>query len=304
MRKTNAARLQLITTMALFGTIGIFKEHIVSVPSGMIALTRGVIGSLFLLAVCLIGRKGISLAAIKSNLIPLLLSGAFIGLNWVLLFESYEHTTVPTATLCYYMAPLFVVLASPFVLKEKLTIKKGICVIIALIGMVFVSGILQEGIHSLEEMQGIFFGLGAAVLYATVILFNTKIKDISPYDKTILQLAAAAVVMIPYCLLVERNEEIVFSPLNIVLLLTIGILHTGIAYTVYFGAMENLPAQTTAIFSYVDPVVAIILSVLILRDPFDIWSFIGAILILGAALVSELPDRKSKKGNEQHETEI
>ncbi len=292
MKKTNAARIQLIATMALFGTIGIFKAYMVSIPSGMLALTRGIIGALFLLAVCLIGRKGISIAAIKKNLAPLLLSGAFIGLNWVLLFEAYEHTTVPTATLCYYMAPLFVVLASPLVLKEKLTLKKGICVIVALIGMVFVSGILQEGVHSPEEMWGILFGLGAAILYATVIFFNTKIKDISPYDKTIVQLAAAAIVMIPYCLLMERNEEIVLSPLNIALMLTIGILHTGIAYAVYFGSMQKLPAQTTAIFSYVDPVVAIILSILILKDPFNIWSFIGAVLILGAALVSELPDRK------------
>ena len=162
--------------------------------------------------------------------------------------------------------------------------------------MVFVSGILQEGIHSANETWGILFGLGAAVLYATVILLNTKIKNISSYDKTIVQLAAAAVVMIPYCLLVERNEAIVFSPLNIVLLITIGVLHTGIAYAIYFGAMQKLPAQTTAIFSYVDPVIAIILSIVILREPFSVWSLIGAVLILGAALISELPDKKSNKG--------
>lgn len=300
MNKTNTARLQLIGTMALFGTIGIFVRYI-PLPSGIIALSRGAIGALFLLLIRLLSRRGISFAAIKKNAIPLLLSGVFIGLNWVLLFEAYRFTTVATATLCYYMAPLFVVLASPLVLKERLTLKKGVCVLIALIGMVFVSGILQTGIGSLSEMRGILLGIGAAVLYATVILFNTKIKDISAYDKTTVQLVAAACIMVPYCLIAERNADITFTALGTVLLLTVSILHTGIAYALYFGAMQSLPAQTTAIFSYIDPIVAIILSALVLKEPFGITSAIGAALILGAACISELPVKEKEKN---HEVEV
>lgn len=302
MQKTNTAKFQMIGAMAIFGTIGIFKKFIVSVPSGMVALTRGAVGALFLLAVCLIGKRKISISSIKKNLLPLILSGMFIGLNWVLLFEGFEYTTVPTATLCYYMAPLFVVLASPIVLKERLTIKKGLCVLVALLGMVFVSGIIQSGVPSSNDLLGILCSLGAAVLYATVILFNTKIKEISPYDKTIVQLAAAAVVMIPYCLLVEGNEPIVLSATNLILLAIVGIVHTGMSYALYFGAMGKLPAQTTAIFSYIDPIVAIVLSTCILREPFDIYSVIGAVLILGAAFVSEVPF--SKRNNEDNENAV
>lgn len=291
MKKQYTALLPLLGAMGIFGTIGIFVRYI-PLPSGIIALSRGIIGSVFLLLVMVITRKGINKDAIRKNVTLLLISGGCIGLNWVLLFESYRFTTVATATLCYYMAPLFVVIASPVLLKEKLTLKKIFCVLGALVGMVFVSGVLQTGIHSLAELRGILLGLGAALLYASVVLMNTKIKDIGAYDKTVVQLIAAAAVMVPYCLIAERGTSFAITYTAWILLIIVGVVHTGFAYAMYFGAMQSIPAQTTAIFSYTDPIIAVILSATVLREPFTLYTAIGAVLVLGAALISELPEKK------------
>lgn len=285
-KTASLARVQLIGAMAIFGTIGLFVRYI-PLPSSVIALVRGIVGTLFLLLVTLLRRSHLSGEAIRRNLLLLCVSGAFIGFNWIFLFESYRYTTVATATLCYYLAPIFVILASPLVLREKLTGKKLLCVLVALVGMVFVSGVLQS-VPSMAEIKGILFGVGAAALYASVILMNKKFRDIAAYDRTIMQLGLAALVLLPYTLLTEDFSAMSAPPLAIVLLIFLGIVHTGMAYVLYFGSMQHLPAQTVALFSYVDPIVAIILSALFLQEPMTVSNMVGAAMILGAALVSDL----------------
>ena len=189
------------------------------------------------------------------------------------------------------MAPIFVMLAAPLVLKEKLTLKKGLCVAVALLGMVFVSGVLDGGISGISELKGILFGLGAAALYATVIMMNQSLKEVPTYDKTIMQLGAAAVVLVPYILVAEDLSSVVLTPLIAVMLLVVGVVHTGIAYALYFGSMNGLKAQTVALFSYIDPIVAIVLSALFLKEPMTLYSWIGAVLVLGATMISELPEK-------------
>lgn len=282
--------LQLSLSMFIFGTIGIFVRHI-PFPSSVIALARGGIGMLFLLLVVLIRRQKISKADIKRNLIPLCLSGFFLGFNWILLFEAYRYTTVATATLCYYLAPVIVILVSPIILKEKLTAKKLICVAVALLGMVFVSGILQTGLPSVGESKGILFGIAAATFYASVVLCNKHIHDISSYDMTIMQLGIATVVLLPYTLLTESLGDITITASALGMLLFVAIVHTGVAYALYFSSMQGLKSHTIAIFSYVDPIVAIILSAILLHEPMGISGVIGAVLILGSTLISGLPDK-------------
>lgn len=284
------AKLKLISSMFIFGTIGLFVRYI-PLPSSVIAFARGVIGMLFLLLVLALGHKKLDKAAIKKNAFILILSGAAIGINWILLFEAYRFTTVATATLCYYLSPMFVLLASPFVLRERLTVRKLLCVLVSLVGMVFVSGVLDSGISSINELTGILLGLGAAVLYATVVLLNKKMTDISANDRTVMQLGLAALPVLPYILLTENVSNLQITPLAIGLLLFVGIVHTGIAYAMYFGSLKDLNAQTAAIFSYIDPIVAIILSALLLNEQMGWTGVVGAVLILGSALVSELPER-------------
>lgn len=291
MKKENNARVSLILAMVIFGTIGIFRKYI-PLSSGIVACARGGLGVAFLLAFIKIRKIKMDGAAIRKHLMVLLISGAFIGLNWVLLFESYRYTSVAVATLCYYMAPIFVMLVSPIVLKEKLTVKKSLCVAVALLGMVFVSGVLDGGISGLSELKGILFGLGAAALYATVVMMNQGLKEVPTYDKTIMQLGAATVVLIPYIFFVEDLSAVVLTPLIAVMLLIVGVVHTGIAYALYFGSMNGLKAQTVALFSYIDPIVAIILSALFLKEPMTVYSAIGAVLVLGATMMSELLEKK------------
>lgn len=279
----------LITAMVIFGTIGIFRKYI-PLPSSVLALARGFIGALFLLGFAFLRGKRMSLSAIKANPVSLLLSGAFIGFNWILLFESYQYTTVATATLCYYMAPVIVILAAPLFFKEHLTIKKLCCVAVAMVGMVLVSGVLQAGISGVQDMKGILLGLGAAAFYASVILLNKTFQNISTYDKTIMQLIVATVVVLPYVLVTEDVGAIQWNPTMVVMTLVVGILHTGIAYALYFGSMGHLKAQTVALFSYIDPIVAIILSATLLQERIGVEGIIGAALVLGATLVSELSE--------------
>lgn len=292
------AKAGLIFSMLVFGTIGIFVRYI-PLPSSVIALTRGVIGTVFLIVVTLKRGPGISWKAIRRNLLNLCLSGAFIGINWILLFESYRFTTVATATLCYYMAPVFVTISAPFLFKERLTKKKMLCIAGALVGMIFVSGIWNTGISGTGELRGVLYGIGAAVFYASVILLNKKIRDISAYDKTMMQLAAASIVLLPYTVLTEKVSVLSLTPVAVILLAVVGILHTGISYTLYFGSMKELEAQTIAIFSYIDPIVAILLSALFLKEPLGIGGIAGAIMVLGAALISELPDKSQDTGGKE-----
>lgn len=281
-----SALFALIFSMVIFGTIGIFRKHI-ELSSGVLAMARGFIGAMFLLFIIALKREKLSKAAIKKNLWFLILSGAFIGFNWILLFEAYRYTTVATATLCYYLAPIFVIIASPLILKERLSGRKVMCVLVALVGMVLVSGVLQAGFHGLSEMKGVLFGLGAAAFYASVILLNKKITDIPAYDKTIVQLVCAATVLVPYVLLTGELAVAEWSGIGFVLVLVVGILHTGVTYALYFGSMAYLKAQTVAIFSYIDPIVAILLSAVLLQEKMDGLTILGTVMILGAAVYSE-----------------
>ena len=284
------AKLKIIFAMVTFGTIGIFVRNI-ELPSTIIALARGIIGTLFLLLVVFAKGKGLDYSAIKRNLTILAASGACIGFNWILLFEAYRYTTVATATLAYYMAPIFVIMASPFVLKERLTAIKGVCVAMALTGMVLVSGVVQSGMDGVD-FTGILCGVGAASLYATVILLNKFIKNISAYDMTIMQLGLAALVLLPYTMVTENFGALSPDTNSLLLLAVVGVIHTGFTYAMYFSSIQSLKAQTVAIFSYIDPIVAIILSAVLLNESMDIYSMIGAVLVLGSTFVSELAERK------------
>lgn len=295
MNRTDSAKINVILSMFIYGTIGVFVRYI-PLPSATVSMLRGVIGAPFLLLILLIKHSEISWKAIKENFIRLLLLGAMLGVNWIFLFEAYRYTSVATATLCYYLAPIFIVAMSPFVFKEKVTLKKVICIAVALIGMIFVSGAAKNGIPPISEIKGILLGIGAAALYAAIVVNNKKLHNISAYDRTIAQLVISAVVLLPYNLIVGNLKHISFTPVTLVLLLIVGIVHTGISYFLYFGSMEKLPAQTLAILSYIDPVVAIILSACVLRESMDLFGVMGAVLILGSAVISEYtPNRTELK---------
>lgn len=277
---------KLVGSMLIFGTVGIVVRN-VALPSAFVAMARGFLGAIVLLLVIFAGKGRPDMKAIKNNALLLLTSGAFIGINWILLFESYRFTTVATATLCYYMAPVFVIVASPFVLKARVSPLKWVCVVLALVGMAFVSEPWSMGVGD-KGALGILLALGAAFFYACVTLLNKKMKGISSYDTTVVQLLSAATVIVPYVLVVDDITAQMFDAVSVVLLIVLGVVHTGIAYTMFFGSVKALPADTVALFSYIDPIVAVLLSALILGEPMTVYGIVGAVLIVTSTLISEL----------------
>ena len=289
-------KLTLAAAMVIFGTIGLLRR-LIDLPSAAITCCRGLLGCLFLfLLQCLRGRKP-DWAALRPKLWLLLLSGGMIGFNWMLLFEAYRYTTVAAATLCYYMAPVLLIAASPVLFGERLTGGKLLCVVLAVFGMVLVSGVLDGGALPAGTGTGIALGLGAAVLYASVMIITKKLSALNAYDTTIVQLGAAGAVMIPYLLVTGELASVQISLRSVLLLLVVSIVHTGLPYAMYFGAIGRLPAQTVALMSYLDPITALLLSALVLHEHLSVFGMAGAALILGATVLSDLLDRRQARQN-------
>lgn len=289
-----SSKTKLIASVFIFGTIGIFANYI-PLPSSVIAMSRGLIGALFLLLASFLRHSRPNLASIRKNLPVLLLSGAVLGGNWILLFEAYKHTGVATATLCYYLAPVFVIFLSPLLFGEKLTAKKLCCALVALCGMIPVSGILSADCAA--DIGGILFGVGAALLYTGVVVLNKKLGGVSDTDRSLVQLAAAGIVTAPYALLTQDITALSITATQLLLLLVVCVIHTGLAYMLYLSSVNELPAQTVAIFSYIDPITAILLSALLLHEPLGVQGIVGAVLILGATFFSEIELKKRKSTN-------
>jgi len=281
-KKTTYA--QFIMAMVIVGTIGIFRRNI-ALSSAALAFSRGILGSLSLGAFVKVRGQKIFHGIDRKKLLLLILNGAIIGVNWIFLFEAYRFTTVAVATLCYYLQPTLLILVSPIFFKEKLTGKKLFYALIAFLGMVLVSGVLGGG--DTGSLKGVAFGLAAAVLYTMAVVINKITLGVDPYEKTIIQLASAGIVLIPYILMTEDISAVQLDTITIILVLIVGIIHTGLVYFFYFGSMEHMSAQAVAVFSYIDPVVAVIASWAFLGEPLTVPVIIGAVLIIGSAFLSE-----------------
>ena len=279
--------VMLVSSMLIFGTIGVFRRFI-PVPSAFLAFSRGLLGGLCILLFLRLKKRKAEGRLPRRTLLGLIVSGALIGINWILLFEAYNHTTVAVATLCYYMQPTIVMLLSPLVFREKLTAKKAACAAVAILGMVLVSGVVGGSGTQGSSFRGVLLGLGAAVFYSAVVIMNNMIAGVDPWRKTYIQLLSAGLVMVPYLLLTGGVDPGSFTPLTVVLLLVVGIVHTGIAYVLYFGSMDGLRVQSVAILSYIDPVSALLFSAILLQEPLSLLNIVGAVMIIGSAVVSEL----------------
>lgn len=286
MRKS--IRMYLLS-MAVFGTIAPFVRRI-SVSSGELALYRAILGAALIGVYLLIRRENPFSAKLRREILLLLLSGGAMGINWILLFEAYRYTTVSTATLCYYFAPVIVTLLSPILFREALTPRQILCFAMATLGLVLITGVEGRG-----NLTGILFGLGAAAFYAAVVLLNKYIRHTAGIQRTFLQFLAAIVILIPY---VAATGGVTLSRLNSigwVCLLVVGIFHTGITYCLYFSSLKAIPGQSAAILSYIDPLVAVLISVTVLHEPLSWQQALGGTLILGFTLWNLLPERQKSQ---------
>ena len=278
-------RVAMAVSMAVFGTIGFFVRNI-SVSSGELALYRAMLAAALIGLYLLATKQKIPFSEIKNEVKLLLLSGAVMGVNWILFFQAFKYTTVSLATLSYYFAPVIVTVASTVLFREKLTGRQILCFIMSTLGLILITGTV--GLSGGRDLIGVLFGIGAAFLYATVILLNKFIKNVDGIHRTLLQLLAVIVVLTPYVALTGGSTLGSMDGKGWISLLVIGLVHTGVFYCVYFSAMKELPGQKTAILSYIDPLVAVIVSVVILGEPLTIMQAIGGLLILGFTLLNEL----------------
>ena len=216
-----------------------------------------------------------------------MLSGAAMGINWILLFEAYKYTTVAISTLSYYFAPVIVTILCPILFKEKLTKKQILCFIMSTLGLSLVIGITNLGSGG-NDALGVVFGLGAAVFYATVILLNKFIKGIAGIQRTFLQFLSAIAVLTPYVLFTGGIHLNGLNGSGWICLLIVGLVHTGLTYCLYFSSLKELPGQEAAILSYIDPLVAVVIGVLLLGEPLSWQQLLGGGLILGFTLWNEL----------------
>ena len=290
MKKENTAKLMMAVAMFIFGTIAPFVRRI-NVGSGELALYRAVLAAVMVGGFLLITRQKLSVKDVKKELLLLLLTGAAMGFNWILLFEAYKYTTVSAATLSYYFAPVIVMAVCPLLFRERMGARQIVCFVMSTAGLVLITGTAGGGS---SDLLGIAFSLGAAVLYATVILLNKFIKGVTGLHRTFVQFLAAIAVLTPYVMLTEGFNLGRLDGMGVGALLVVGLLHTGITYCLYFSALKELPGQEVAILSYIDPLMAVLVSVLWLDEAMTLPQVVGGLLILGFTLWCELPARKRK----------
>lgn len=287
-----SSKLILSLCMAVFGTVPLFIR-LIPLGSAEIALWRAVLAGVCILVYLTVGRKRVRLSDFKGKAGLLLLSGAAMSVNWVLLFESYRHTTVSVATLVYYMAPVFVTAASAALLREKITRFQAACMALVLLGLVFI--VNPTGSGGATAGLGILLALGSAVLYATVIMLNRMIRGVPGVQRTLLQFGAAIVVLLPYVLLGGGLGIASIGVQGLLALATLGALHTGLCYCLYFTAIQSMRGREIAILSYIDPLVAVLLSALFLKEPFTPLQALGGVMILLFTFLSERGSLKTAK---------
>lgn len=284
-----SARLKLTASMVIFGTLGIFTRNI-AVSSGELALYRAILAAGLILVYLAAGRKPIPFKKIRRELPLLLLSGMAMGVNWVLLFSAYRFTTISMATLSYYFAPVIVILACPILFRERMTAKEILCFVMSTAGLVLIIG--AGGAGNGTDLIGVLFGLGAAAFYAAVILMNKFIRQVTGIHRTLIQFAGAILILLPYVGLTGGFHLEVLDGTGWVCLLVVGLVHTGVTYCMYFSALKDLSGQETAVLSYMDPLVATLISVLVLGEPMALTQALGGAMILGFTLWNELPSKK------------
>lgn len=290
--RTALRKLAFLLLMALFGGLGPLVRAI-GLPSSVTACLRAWISAAALWGFLLVSRHPFDRAETKRTLLPMLAAGALIGLDWIGLFASYAYTTIATATVCYYIQPILVLLGAALLLRERFTPRHLLCALAAFAGMVFISGAADAG-FSAADVRGPLFALFGALAYAGVVLINKKYPGGDSLVRTAIQLAAAALLTTPYVLLTER-AAIALTPRSVALLLLLGVAFTAITYIAYFSLIVSIPSRTVAIFSYADPLVAVLISVFFLGEEMRLSGLVGTLLIIGAALLSELGGKKEKQ---------
>lgn len=286
-------KMYFLLSMIIFGAVGVFAKYI-DMSSSKIALFLSMIGALFLLVVFVWTKQKLSWRSAKKNAAAILVASIALCGNWIFLFQAYKKTTIASAALSYYFAPVLVIMLSPFVLKEKLSIKKVVCIGIALLGLFF---ILQNGRMETtgDHLLGIGYGLIAAGFYAGLTLVNKFIRDLDGLAITLLQLGLSVILLTPFVLFTEGFNFIPSTSTTVILILVLGIVHGGIGFYLFFAGMKGLNSQSIAVLSYIDPLTSLLISVLVIEERMTFQQLFGAVLLLGSIWIGVEANGEKRK---------
>ena len=278
-----------IVSLLIFGSNGVFASHI-DMTSAEIVCMRTLIGSLALILVLLVSRTKLDWAVMKREAFKLIAAGICLGVNWALLFEAYKLMSVSIATLTYYLAPIIVLILSPLLLREKQSARAYIGMGAAVVGLVLAVGLGDASVTA----TGLIVGLGSAVFYAGLIIFNKKIDGVTGLPLTTIEMVIAACVMLPYVLLTGGHVGFPPDMEGTLYLIFLCLVNTGLACWLYFSSMNRLPARAVALFGYVDPVSALVFSAVFLGDRMGVLQIVGAVLVFAGAAFGQSKSKSDR----------
>lgn len=274
--------LKYIFALLLFGSNGIVAS-LIHLSSYEIVLLRTLIGSLLLIAIFFIAREKLTFYKYKTQSIFLAVSGIAMGTSWIFLYEAYDEIGVSLASLAYYCGPVIVMILSPILFRERLTKRKVCSFLVVLVGIFLVNGTAFENGVS---VWGLACGLLSAVCYSLMVMFNKKAKDITGLENSMLQLFVAFLTVAVF-VGIKQGYRMQIDTQSIIPILVLGLLNTGIGCYFYFSSIGKLPVQTVAICGYLEPLSAVVFSVIFLKETMLPIQIIGAVLIIGGAMLGE-----------------
>ncbi|MBR2987588.1 MAG: EamA family transporter [Clostridia bacterium] len=276
-----------IFALLLFGSNGIVAS-LIHLSSYEIVLLRTLIGSLLLIAIFFIAREKLTFYKHKTQSVFLAISGIAMGTSWIFLYEAYDEIGVSLASLAYYCGPVIVMMLSPLLFGEKLTKIKVCSFLVVLVGIFLVNGTAFENGVS---VWGLACGLLSAVCYSLMVMFNKKAKDITGLENAMLQLFVAFLTVAIF-VGIKQGYRMEIDTRSILPILVLGLLNTGIGCYFYFSSIRKLPVQTVAICGYLEPLSAVVFSVIFLNETMLPLQIVGAVLIIGGAILGEYRKRQ------------
>ena len=285
-----ASYLKYVAALLMFGMNGIVASHI-ALSSYEIVFTRTLIGSLLLTAIYASTRQSVHLLQNRKHTLCLVASGIAMGTSWMFLYEAYQSIGVGIASLAYYCGPVIVMILAPVLFREQLTWAKAAGFLAVLFGMVCVNA---PALNETKTAWGLFCGIMSAVMYAFMVVLNKKAKSLAGLENSMWQLVISFVTVAIF-VGVKQGGVIHIEPGSWFPILILGIFNTGIGCYFYFSSIGKLPVQTVAVCGYLEPLSAVMFSVLFLRESMTALQVIGAALILsGAAFGELLPPHRNK----------
>ncbi len=281
------AFIKYLSALLLFGLNGIVASNI-SLSSYEIVFLRTLIGSVLLVVLFLIGKGKFHIKEHKKDTLFIVLSGIAMGTSWMFLYEAYQQIGVSLASLLYYCGPVIVMILSPLIFREKLTTPKLLGFATVLVGIFLVNGNASQGN---SNTWGLFCGAMSAVMYFFMVTLNKQSKNISGMENSVIQLVVSFLTVAIFTGI--KQGFVINVPTNAwVWIFILGIVNTGIGCYLYFSPLSKLPVQTVAVCGYLEPLSAVVFAALLLGETMTIIQIVGAVCIIGGAMIGELVKTK------------